>query len=393
MQPMSGIRIIEATTNAAGPMATGMLADQGAEVIRWEARGSGDNSRHVGGRRGGVGAYTAYMNRNKHSMAVDLRNAALRPWLLELVRTADVFVQNARPGALARSGFGYEDLRVVNPDLIYVSISGFGASGPAAHQRVYDPVIQCVSGFTDVQGDGDTPALMKTIASDKVTALTAAQAISAALLARARGIAGGHHVELSMLDASLAFLWPEAYWNHSFAGDEPFETRPAIADFYRLLSTRDGHITLTVVGDEEWYGACRALGLQAIQDEARFRTLSDRFANFAELCDLLEAAMQALDADEVVRRMDREGVPCAKVNRLAEVFDDPRVTHRASIVEYDHPDAGRLRQARAPAIFDGQPCPVRSGSPRLGQHTAELLGSVGCPAEDISALRAAGAID
>lgn len=392
MLPLTGIRIIEATTNAAGPMATGMLADQGAEVIRWEARGNGDNSRHVGGTRGGVSAYTAYMNRNKHSMAVDLRNAALRPWLLELVRSADVFVQNARPGALARSGYGYDDLRAVNPDLVYVSISGFGASSPAAHQRVYDPVIQAVSGFTDVQGEGDTPALMKTIASDKVTALTAAQAISAALLARARG-AGGHHVELSMLDASLAFLWPEAFWNHSFAGDAPFQPRPAIADFYRLLRTRDGHVTLTVVGDEEWYGACRALALERPLDDPRFRTLTDRFANFAELCDVLEAAMQDIDSDEIVRRMDREGVPCARVNRLDEVFDDPRVTCRQSIVEYEHPEAGRLRQARAPAIFDGEPCGVRSGSPRLGQHTAELLASVGCPASEITALREAGAID
>ena len=185
MEPLSGIRIIEVTTNAAGPMATGMLADQGADVIRIETLGAGDPSRHVGGARGGVAAYNAYMNRNKRSMAVDLKNPALRRPILDLVGTADVFVQNSRPGALDRYGYGYEDLHAEHLDLIYVSISGVGATGPAAHQRVYDPVVQSVAGFAAAQGAAGVPALVKTIASDKIAAITASQAISAALLARA----------------------------------------------------------------------------------------------------------------------------------------------------------------------------------------------------------------
>ena len=202
MEPMRGIRIIDATAHASGPMATVMLADQGADVIRLESIDGGDASRHVGGVRGGVTAYTAYLNRNKRSMAVDLKNETLRPLLYKLITTADVFVQNSRPSALDRCGYGFDDLHRINPDLIYVSISGFGATGPGAWQRVYDPVIQCVSGFATAQTTAGIPALMKTIASDKIAALTAAQAIASALFARERGTIRGHQLPAPALMAA-----------------------------------------------------------------------------------------------------------------------------------------------------------------------------------------------
>jgi crotonobetainyl-CoA:carnitine CoA-transferase CaiB-like acyl-CoA transferase len=392
MEPLRGVRIIEATTNASGPMATGMLADQGADVIRLEPIGAGDPSRHVGGTRGGVSAYNAYLNRNKRSMAVDLRKPELRGPLLELIRSADVFVQNARPGALDRYGYGYDALHAEHPDLIYVSISGFGASGPAAHQRVYDPVIQCVSGFAAAQGAKGPPELVRTIASDKVAALTAAQAISAALYARALGHVRGHHVELSMLDASLCFLWPEVYWNHGFVGSEGVQTKPLIAEFYRLLRTTDGFVTMIVVGDEEFRGACRGLEIPALRDDPRFQTLSDRFANYDALFSEFEQRAARFSSAELVARMDREGVPCAKVNTLDEVIVDPRVAHRGSVIEYEDPRAGRVRQARAAAIFDGEAIGVRRPAPALGEHTEELLRSVGCSSDELAGLRAVGAI-
>ena len=188
MNPLEGVRIVEVTTNASGPLATSLLADQGADVIRLETIGMGDPSRHVGGVRGGVTGYTAYMNRNKRSVAVDLKDDRVRPVLYELIKTADVFVQNSRPGALARAGLGYDALHEINPRLIYASISGFSADGPGAGQRVYDPVIQGASGLASAQGMGEEkPVLVKTIASDKIAAYTAAQAISSALFARERG--------------------------------------------------------------------------------------------------------------------------------------------------------------------------------------------------------------
>jgi crotonobetainyl-CoA:carnitine CoA-transferase CaiB-like acyl-CoA transferase len=392
MEPLHGIRIIEVTTNASGPLATGILADQGADVIRLETIGSGDPSRHVGGTRGGVSAYNAQLNRNKRSMAVDLKNPLLREPLLRLIRTADVFVQNSRPGALDRYGFGYEALHAENPTLIYLSISGFGSTGPAAHQRVYDPIIQSVAGFAAAQGAGGDPALVRTIASDKVAALTASQAISASLLARARGLVSGHHVELSMLDASLQFLWPEVFWNHSFVGEEGVTRKPLISDFYRLLPTLDGFVALIVVGDTEFKGACRGLGIEPLFDDPRFRTLSDRFARYADLFAEFALASQHLSTADVVARMDHEGVPCARVNSLDEVITDERVTHRDSVFEYEDPRAGRMRQARPAAIFDGEPNGIRRPAPALGEHTDELLAASGCSASEIAALRAAGAV-
>lgn len=392
MQPMQGIKIIDVTTNASGPMATGILADQGADVIRFETVGAGDPARHVGGVRGGLSAYFAQMNRNKRSMAVDLKNPTLRPALYKLIESADVFVQNSRPGALDRAGYGFDDLKRVNPNLIYVSISGFGASGPAAGQRVYDPVIQSVSGFAAAQGVGGEPQLMKTIASDKVAALTASQAIAAALFARARGAVGGHHVELSMLDASLAFLWPEVFWNDSFVGSEGFTPKPLIASFYELFPTKDGHITLIIVGDGEFAGVCSVLGLEHLLQDPRFTSLTLRFANYAQMLGEIKAATARFTADDVIAKLLKADVPCAKVNRLDEVASDPRVQHGGSVIEYDHPVGGRMRQARAAAVFDGERLGVRLPAPALGQHTDELLKSVGCSDAEIAGWRDKGVI-
>jgi crotonobetainyl-CoA:carnitine CoA-transferase CaiB-like acyl-CoA transferase len=392
MQPMQGIRIIDVTTNASGPMATGILGDQGADVIRFETVGAGDPARHVGGVRGGLSAYFAQMNRNKRSMAVDLKNPSLRPALYKLIESADVFVQNSRPGALDRAGYGYEDLHRINPNLIYVSISGFGASGPAAAQRVYDPVIQSVSGFAAAQGVGGEPTLMKTIASDKVAALTASQAIAAALFARARGTIGGHHVELSMLDASLAFLWADIFWNDSFVGSEGFSPRPLIASFYELFPTIDGHVTLIIVGDGEFAGVCSVLGLEHLLEDPRFTSLTLRFANYSQMLGEIKAATKRFNSADLIARLEQADVPCAKVNRLEEVGDDPRVQHGQSLVEYTHPRGGRIRQARAAAVFDGERLGVRHHAPALGEHTEELLLSVGCSKDEIAAWREAGTI-
>lgn len=392
MQPMQGIRIIDVTTNASGPMATGILGDQGADVIRFETVGAGDPARHVGGVRGGLSAYFAQMNRNKRSMAVDLKNPALRPALYKLIESADVFVQNSRPGALDRAGYGYEDLHRINPNLIYVSISGFGAGGPASAQRVYDPVIQSVSGFAAAQGVGGDPTLMKTIASDKVAALTASQAIAAALFARARGTVGGHHVELSMLDASLAFLWADIFWNDSFVGSEGFSPRPLIASFYELFPTIDGHVTLIIVGDGEFAGVCSVLGLEHLLKDPRFTSLTLRFANYSQMLGEIKAATKRFNSADLIARLEQADVPCAKVNRLEEVGDDPRVQHGQSLVEYTHPRGGRIRQARAAAVFDGERLGVRRHAPALGEHTEELLLSVGCSKDEIAAWREAGTI-
>ncbi len=393
MEPLKGIRIVEVTTNASGPLASGLLADQGADVIRLETLGSGDPSRHVGGVRGGFTGYNLYLNRNKRSVAVDLKNPAIRPALEALIKTADVFVQNSRPGALDRHGYGYADLHKINPKLIYVSISGYGADGPGSENRVYDPVIQAVSGFAINQVDADgNPQLVKTIVSDKIAAYTAAQAISSALFARERGQLQGHHLEVSMLNASLSFLWADVFWNDSFVGEEGVQRKPLLADFYRIIKSGDGFITCIVVGDEEFKGACRALECESLLDDERFTTLSGRFANYGPLLEEFEKSALHYPSDALIARLDADGVPCAKVNSRAQVFTDPRVVHGGCIIEYEHPAAGRLRQARPPVIVEGKAAREPTPAPALGQHTDEVLLSVGCSAAEIATWRAAGVI-
>ena len=356
MNPLQGVKIVELTTQTAGPLATNLLADQGADVIRFESIGIGDPSRYAGGMRHGYGTCYTFMNRNKRSLAIDIKEPDSRPVIEELIKNADVFVQNARAGALERSACGFEDFHKINPDLIYVSISGFGPDGPGSDLRVYDPIIQVISGFAASQGASQgEPQLVNNIVSDKIAAYTAAQAISSSLFARERGTTGGHHLKISMLDASLAFLWNDAFWNHGFGGEEPFEKRPVIGDIYRIMTTKDGHITCIVVGDAEFNGACQALGCEYLLDDPRFKTITERFTHFPEMVMEFEKQAAAFTTEALLKALEAAGVPCAKVNSLDEVIEDPRVTHAGSIIEYDHPVAGRLRQARPPAVFGDEP--------------------------------------
>jgi crotonobetainyl-CoA:carnitine CoA-transferase CaiB-like acyl-CoA transferase len=388
MQPLKGVKIVELTTQTAGPLTTTLLADQGAEVIRVESIGIGDPSRYAGGVRHGYGAPYTYMNRNKQSLAIDIKEPGARPIIEDLIKNADVFVQNARAGALERVGCGYEDFHKINPNLIYASISGFGPDGPGSELRVYDPIMQVISGFAASQGsDQRKPQFVNNIVSDKIAAYTAAQAISSSLFARERGTTGGHHLQISMLDASIAFLWNDAFWNHGFGGDEPFEKRPKISDMYRMMTTEDGHITCICIGDAEFRGACQAFGCEELLTDPRFVTLNDRYANFPAMMDEFDRRAASFTTAEVIKALESTGVPCAKVNSLDEVIEDPRVKHAGIIIEYDHPIAGRLRQARAPVIFGNEACEVRSPAPTLGENTDDILSAIGYSDEKIAELR------
>ncbi|HXR25918.1 MAG TPA: CoA transferase, partial [Candidatus Binataceae bacterium] len=255
---LDGFRIIDLTQMVSGPMATMMLADQGADVIKVEPPGTGDLTRALAGRRRGMSPPFAVINRNKRSVVIDLKTARGLELMKQLVAGADVFIQNFRPGAVERMGLGEPALRAIKPDLVYVSISGFGESGPYVHKRTYDPVIQALSGLASIQGDpGGRPRMMRVIVPDKVTALTAAQAITAALLARER-TGKGQHVRLAMLDAVVAFMWPESMASHTFVDTNHVVTRP-LNTRDLIFETTDGYITCGAISDSEWAGLCRAL--------------------------------------------------------------------------------------------------------------------------------------
>ncbi len=394
MGPLAGIRVLDLSAVVSGPLATVHLADQGAAVVKVEPRGIGDILRWLGSSRGGMSGFFHVCNRGKRSITLDLRQEAGKDVLRRLVAQSDVFVQNFRPGVAEKMGLGWENLRAVNPNLIYVSISGFGPTGPWAHDRVYDNVIQVTSGIAASQADQatGTPQLIRQIICDKLTALSVAQAVSAALFARERGH-GGQHIQISMLDVAIHFLWPDMT-DDILLGDG-VEHRPTLASAYQMLPVADGWGTVTVISDSEFRGLCRAFGHEEVADDPRFATLTSRAEHMAELLSTLLATIvpvaMGLTRAEVEGRLREHEVPGGTVRTIAELPEVPQVRHNGIFVESEHPLAGRLRETRPPPLFGGTPVACGGPAPALGQHTEEILQELGL-GERIGELRAAGVI-
>ena len=391
--PLHGFQIIDLTTMISGPFATMMLGDQGAEVIKVEVPGRGDHVRAGAHRSGGLAANFLNNNRNKRSIALDLKSSEGREVLLRLAAGADVFVQNFRPGVVERLGVGEADIRAVRPDIVYVSLNGFGESGPYAAKPVYDPIIQAVSGLASVQGGSDNkpPRLVRTIVPDKVTAVTAAQAITAALLARARS-GEGQHVRLSMLDAVMAFLWSSDMGGQTFI-DMPVSAQRAASFIDLIYATSDGHISVAVMSNREWLALTRALERPEWLEDERFATPALRDQNINERLALIQEVLKTRSSADWLVRLEEAGVPCAPALTRNELIEHEQVLASDILVTSEHPKAGRLRQARPAARFDKTPAGIRHGAPLLGEHSDEILAEAGLSAEEIAALRDAGVVD
>jgi crotonobetainyl-CoA:carnitine CoA-transferase CaiB-like acyl-CoA transferase len=303
-----------------------------------------------------------------------------------------VFVQNFRPGVVERLGIDEAAIRAVAPNIVYVSISGFGENGPCAKKPTYDPIIQALSGLTSVQGGSDSarPRLIRTVLPDKLTAVTAAQAICAALVARFRH-GTGQHIRLSMLDAVVAFLWASDMGLHTFVG-QSVEGRPAASFIDLIYETRNGFMTVAVMSNKEWVALSRAVGHPEWLDDPRFKTPELRDQNINDRLQLTQDALKSGTTEEWLEKLEAEGVPCAPVLTRAQVVNHPQVRASNLLLESDHPVAGRLRQTRAAARFSVTPTELRSGAPLLGQHTDEVLTGLGVSRRELDALRAKGVI-
>ena len=384
--PLDGIRVLDLTTIYSGPIAASILGDQGADVIKIESP-DGDFMRRPGAtERNGVGGAFAMMNRNKRSVVIDLTMDAGRTVFERLVEDADVVVENYRPGVMERLKIGYESLKRINPRLVFASINGVGHTGPYAGRRVYDAIIQSISGIGSLQADPATerPVLINSLMCDKITAMTAAQAIASALVARERtGI--GQRVDLAMLDAALFFLWPDNMRNYTFVGDEkPHQGHKSHAGMVR--QTRDGYICTMPVQRREWEGLFAALKLQNLFEDERFRTQAALDSGLFQRT--LNEGYARFDTDDLAERLAQHEVPFAKINPRDAVIDDPQVKAMGSLVEFDHPFGGPMRQARPPARFGETPADIFRCSPELGEHTREVLRKTGYSDEAIADLRA-----
>ena len=335
----------------------------------------------------------ASVNRGKRSVVLDLQQAEGVDLLRRMAATADVFIQNFRPGVAGRLGIDEPALRAVNPGLVYVSVSGFGDSGPYVDQKSYDYVIQALSGMAGLQADPKTgvPALIRNIVVDKTTAGYVTQSVLAALLARANG-AGGQHVQVSMIDVALAFLWPDGMMQHALLDTDRVTPGAHMADGYMVRPTADGHLALVATSDRQFPGIATVLGHPEWIDDARFATVRDREMNAGELDALIGAEVARWTGSELVRQLQDHDIPCALINPVATAHLDQQVVHNGIVVEHERPHVGRVREVLPPARFSATPATLGRHAPRLDEHTDEVLCGLGLDDAAIDDLRARGII-
>ena len=388
--PLTGIKVVDMSTMISGPLTAMMLADYGADVIKIESPGQGDLMRYLGTQKNGLTGLFHLNNRGKRSINLNVKSKEGLEVLTKLIAEADVFVQNYRPGALERLGLGYEDVKKFNPGIIYVSISGYGPDGPNSHRRVYDNVIQAASGVASVQADPATgkPQMLRNLACDKVTSYTAMQSICAALFARERGTAEGQHIVVAMLDAAVAFLWPDAGMDATVLDDDAMRM-PTLGANYNVTVLEDGYCASSAVSDVEFKGLWAALGRPDLADDPRFSTAVARSQNTPELVKTMKELSSKTKVADFLRVAEEHDLPASAVNSIADLPNDPQIKNNQIFVERTHPVMGKVREVRPAARMSETGLRVSSPAPMRGEHTDDIVREIGL---DPVALREAGAI-
>ena len=394
--PLDGFKILDLTQVVSGPLATMLLADQGAEVLKVEPiDGLGDMTRLPSFDKGGIGAFYMNNNRGKHSLSLDLSQTEGINIIKKLIEGTDVFVQNFRPGAIERLGLGYEDLSAINPDLVYVSISGFGPTGPYSSRPVLDPVIQGICGVISRQMNPQIPFpdLVRNLYADKSTALTVAQATTAALLAREK-TGGGQHVEIPMVDACMYFFWPDGMMDLTMVDDDA-NGGILLSSVYNLTECSDGKIVYFAASDNQRAGVCAAVGHPEWGEDERFSSMAALAANpqnFVLLGEMLAGAFLEMTCDEAIDALIAADVPSGPVLTGDEAIIDPQIVHNGTLVEWEHPDAGIVRQPKPAARFSLTEVEPKYSAAHRGEHNEETLLGIGYSTETIENLRNKGVV-
>lgn len=379
--PCAGLRVLEFATMVAGPFAGQMLADLGAEVIKIEPI-SGDPMRKGHPQHQGVAAGFALFNGGKRSMCIDLKSPSGQALARELALTADVLIENFRPGVMDGFRLGHETLCQANARLIYASINGFGVDGPYAARPAYDHVVQALSGTMPGIGSQDQPEPVRNSVVDKITAATAAQAILAALVHRERNGGKGQRVCVSLLDAYAAFMLPDLMVNHYF--QTPSIGARALPNTYFPIRTSDGHVMVHIFTDEQFRNLCRMFDRLDLIDDPRFAGVKERRDHCEAMWDEIRHSARRLDTATVEQLAEKHSVPLGRVNDLAGFFADPQVRHNGTYSDDDDPLLGRVRQLRSPIRLALTPAASRRRPPLLGEDTSALLAGLGKTATQIN---------
>jgi crotonobetainyl-CoA:carnitine CoA-transferase CaiB-like acyl-CoA transferase len=386
--PCKGMRVIEFATMVSGPFCGQMLADLGAEVIKLEPP-EGDGLRAVQPGHAGLSALFVHYNRGKKSLCVDLKSTLAAEVVRELVRTADVVLENFRPGVMDRLGMGYEALRAINPNLVYVSISGFGPSGPYADRTAYDQVIQGLTGYMWAQGEYQSPEPVRNTIVDKIAAVTAFHGTLAALLHRERG-GGGQHVEVSLMDAYAAFIMPGLINNETFpdAGLEHYPPRQV----FHPVKVLDGYLMGHIQTNSQFVGCARAFGREDIIDDPRFANPRERLQHIAEMWAEMALGGKSRTTEQIMAVALAHSVPLGPVRTVEQFMQDPQALHNQTFVDFRDPECGTVRQLNFPVRLTSSPANVQARAPRRGEHTAAILAGLGLKPEQVAQLQTARAV-
>lgn len=386
--PCTGLRVIEFATMVSGPYCGQMLADLGAEVIKLEPI-EGDGLRAVRPEYKGLGTLFVHYNRGKKSICIDLKSTQGAEVVRELVRTADVVLENFRPGVMDRLGMGYEAFSAINPKLVYVSISGFGASGPYADRAAYDQVIQGLTGYMWAQGENQSPQPVRNPVVDKISAVTAFHGTLAALLHRERG-GSGQHVSVSLMDAYASFIMPGLVNNETFpdAGLEHYAMRPV----FHPVKTEDGYVMGHVQTNSQFVGCARAFGREDIIEDPRFANPRERLKHIGEMWGEMAIGGATRTTEQILAIALAHSVPLGPVQTVQQFLADPQARHNQTFVEFQDPEYGAMRQMNFPVRLEGSPANVQARAPRQGEHTDAILASLSMPPEQVARLKEAQAV-